>query len=82
MAELHVVIRMDSLLVLTDEVTTNGFLFFLHFLMTATAVENCEQSGSVCALSDDSLKGVCWVGYSDFHNLMGFTSKKMPNNIL
>jgi hypothetical protein len=22
------------------------------------------------------------VGYSDFHNLMGFTSKKMPNNIL
>jgi hypothetical protein len=24
----------------------------------------------------------CTVGYSDFHNLMGFTSKKMPNNIL
>jgi hypothetical protein len=22
------------------------------------------------------------IGYSDFHNLMGFTSKKMPNNIL
>jgi hypothetical protein len=22
------------------------------------------------------------VGYSDFHNLMRFTSKKMPNNIL
>ncbi len=22
------------------------------------------------------------LGYSDFHNLMGFTSKKMPNNIL
>jgi hypothetical protein len=22
------------------------------------------------------------VGYSDFHNLMGFTSKKMPNNTL
>ncbi len=22
------------------------------------------------------------VGYSDFHNLMGFISKKMPNNIL
>jgi hypothetical protein len=22
------------------------------------------------------------VGYSDFHNLMGFASKKMPNNIL
>ncbi len=21
-------------------------------------------------------------GYSDFHNLMGFASKKMPNNIL
>jgi hypothetical protein len=21
------------------------------------------------------------VGYSDFHNLVGFTSKKMPNNI-
>ncbi len=25
---------------------------------------------------------ICTVGYSDFHNLMGFTSKKMPNNIL
>jgi hypothetical protein len=24
----------------------------------------------------------CILGYSDFHNLMGFTSKKMPNNIL
>ncbi len=24
----------------------------------------------------------CRIGYSDFHNLMGFTSKKMPNNIL
>jgi hypothetical protein len=22
------------------------------------------------------------VGYSDFYNLMGFTSKKMPNNFL
>jgi hypothetical protein len=22
------------------------------------------------------------LGYSDFHNVMGFTSKKMPNNIL
>jgi hypothetical protein len=22
------------------------------------------------------------VGYNDFHNLMGFTSKKMPNNVL
>jgi hypothetical protein len=25
---------------------------------------------------------VCAIGYSDFHNLWGFTSKKMPNNIL
>ncbi len=25
---------------------------------------------------------VCTLGYNDFHNLMGFTSKKMPNNIL
>jgi hypothetical protein len=24
----------------------------------------------------------CELGYSDFHNLMGFTRKKMPNNIL
>ncbi len=24
----------------------------------------------------------CTLGYSDFHNLMGFPSKKMPNNIL
>jgi hypothetical protein len=23
-----------------------------------------------------------WVGYSDFHNLMRFTRKKMQNNIL
>jgi hypothetical protein len=23
---------------------------------------------------------VCTLGYSDFHNLVGFTSKKMPNN--
>ncbi len=27
-------------------------------------------------------KAITPVGYSDFHNLMGFTSKKMPNNIL
>jgi hypothetical protein len=25
---------------------------------------------------------LCPLGYSDFHNLTGFTSKKMPNNIL
>jgi hypothetical protein len=25
---------------------------------------------------------LCVLGYSDFHNLMRFTSKKMPNNIL
>jgi hypothetical protein len=25
---------------------------------------------------------VCTLGYSDFNNLMGFTSKKLPNNIL
>ncbi len=30
MAELHVVIRMDSLLVLKDEVTTNSFLAFFN----------------------------------------------------
>ncbi len=24
----------------------------------------------------------CKIGYSDFHNLMGLTSKKMPKNIL
>ncbi len=28
------------------------------------------------------LRGSYTLGYSDFHNLMGFTSKKMPNNIL
>jgi hypothetical protein len=28
------------------------------------------------------LKKGCALGYSDFHNLMRFTSKKMPNNIL
>ncbi len=27
-------------------------------------------------------KYTCRVGYSDFHNLMGFSSKKMLNNIL
>ncbi len=26
--------------------------------------------------------GTGTLGYSDFHNLMGFTSKKMQNNIL
>ncbi len=26
--------------------------------------------------------GVCPIGYGDFHKLWGFTSKKMPNNIL
>jgi hypothetical protein len=26
--------------------------------------------------------GVCAIGYGDFPNLMGFTSKKMPNNVL
>jgi hypothetical protein len=32
--------------------------------------ENCEKDATYT------------LGYSDFHNLMGFTSKKMPNNIL
>jgi hypothetical protein len=29
-----------------------------------------------------SIPMYCTIGYSDFHNLMGFTSKKIPNNIL
>jgi hypothetical protein len=35
-------------------------------------------------VSEPSAEIVCLsaVGYSDFHNLMGFTSKKMPKNIL
>jgi hypothetical protein len=35
-------------------------------------------------LGDFHLAALCvWsIGYSDFHNLMRFTSKKMPNNIL
>jgi hypothetical protein len=27
------------------------------------------------------LMTVCAIGYIDFHNLMGFTSKKLPKNI-
>jgi hypothetical protein len=41
-------------------------------------VKNYE---SECDLFIDLVR-VWVVGYSDFHNLMGFTSKKMPNNIL
>ncbi len=26
--------------------------------------------------------GLCTIGYSDFHNLIRFTIKRMPNNIL
>jgi hypothetical protein len=29
-----------------------------------------------------NLQQACALGYSEFHNLMGFTSKKLPNNIL
>jgi len=36
-----------------------------------------------CSLTELTFSCIlCTVGYSDFHNLMGFTSKKMPNNIL
>jgi hypothetical protein len=54
--------------------------------------------GRVCVTSDGSRKrgwgvgvgnsillvalGVCTLGYSEFHDLKGFTRKKMPNNIL
>jgi hypothetical protein len=31
---------------------------------------------------DFEVKLAYGLGYSDFHNLMGFTSKRMPNNIL
>jgi hypothetical protein len=30
----------------------------------------------------EPMSTLCYLGYSDFHNLMGFTSKKIPNNIL
>jgi carboxylesterase type B len=30
----------------------------------------------------DSAFGAVTLGYSDFNNLMGFTSNKLPNNIL
>jgi hypothetical protein len=51
----------------------------MNFIIT-TAEEGCPNSETdnkveVCASE-------CTIGYSDFHNLMGFTSKKMPNNIL
>jgi hypothetical protein len=40
-----------------------------------------EERGSGFAVLLATLDD-CVVGYSDFHNLKGFTSKKMPNNIL
>jgi hypothetical protein len=33
-------------------------------------------------MSNEELGGAWALGYSDFHNLMGYTSKKLPNNIL
>ncbi len=40
-----------------------------------------DRNLSPAARRSESRRG-CTIGYSDFHNLMGFTSKKMPNNIL
>jgi hypothetical protein len=39
-----------------------------------------EEAVLACRLQGK--KGDCRLGYSDFHDLMGFASKKMPNNIL
>ena len=44
---------------------------------------SCSASPAHSSSSaQDLAANKCWLGYSDFHNLMGFTSKKMPNNIL
>ncbi len=51
-----------------------------------TLVTNKELGASIVRLKmfNEKTEEVtyCTLGYSDFHNLMGFTSKKMPNNIL
>jgi hypothetical protein len=39
-----------------------------------------EEAVLACRLQGK--KGDCRLGYCDVHNLMGFPSKKMPNNIL
>ncbi len=40
------------------------------------------STGHICTRFEE-VAGLCRLGgYSDFHNLMGFTSKKVPNNIL
>ncbi len=46
---------------------------YLYFKEWLVYVEALEQYQTIACLG---------VGYSDFHNLMGFTSKKMPNNNL
>jgi hypothetical protein len=61
-------------------VRSNDFLFrrFLaSYSMRIDVFQNSTRLGKAFNLTCQRT-----VGYSDFHNLMGFTSKKMPNNIL
>jgi hypothetical protein len=45
--------------------------------------KSCGSGGSGSAtLLEINDNMVCAIDNSDFHNLVGFTSKKMPNNIL
>ncbi len=48
--------------------------------LTDSTIQN-DDNACAHALSRSEIQE-CSLGYSDFHNLMRFTSKKMPNNIL
>jgi hypothetical protein len=52
---------------------------FFHALLILT-VEG--EYGMKLTLVTASERNAYTVGYTDFQNLMGFTSKKMPDNIL
>jgi hypothetical protein len=47
-----------------------------------TLLLNAERRDPPLGRQDYIGTGILTVGYSDFHNVMGFTSKKMPNNML
>ncbi len=62
---------------------SNAIFNLWHFLIRTVSKSLPVLSSSSISWRDrHALRNGCTVGYSDFHNLMGFTSKKMPNNIL
>jgi hypothetical protein len=60
--------------------TIQGVWVFVTLL--PTLLLNAERRDPPLGRQDYIGRYRSTVGYSDFHNLMGFTSKKMPNNIL